>query len=131
MLRLLQNPQEYAYLPLVITMMKVEMAVGGNGVYRKPGSWRAEDDGVQYEPLLAMPFEGKGDGFIGNLRDPPAPTPLLFLPMLVGDKLIRALLDSGASDSFISADVVRVLGVWRHPLVQPLTVRVANGDGCQ
>ena len=41
--------------------------------------------------------------------------------------MIRALLDSGASDSFVSWDVVRVLGLRQYPLSQRLTVRVANG----
>ena len=48
--------------------------------------------------------------------------------MVVGGKLIRALLDSGASDSFVSWDVVRVLGLRQYPLSQRLTVRVANGE---
>ena len=42
--------------------------------------------------------------------------------------MIRALLDSGASDSFVSWDVVRVLGLRQYPLSQRLTVRVANGE---
>ena len=46
--------------------------------------------------------------------------------MVVGGKIIRALLDSGASDSFVSWDVVRVLGLRQNPLSQRLTVRVAN-----
>ena len=48
--------------------------------------------------------------------------------MVVGGKLIRALLDSGASDSFVSWDVVRVLGLRQYPLSQRLTVRVANRE---
>ena len=48
--------------------------------------------------------------------------------MVVGGKLIRALLDSGASESFASWDVVRVLGLMQSPLSQRLTVRVANGE---
>ena len=48
--------------------------------------------------------------------------------MVVGCKMIRALLDSGASDSFVSWDVVRVLGLRQYPLSQRLTVRVANGE---
>ena len=48
--------------------------------------------------------------------------------MVVGGKMIRALLDSGASDSFVSWDVVRVLGLRQYPLSQRLTVRVANGE---
>ena len=42
--------------------------------------------------------------------------------------MIRALLDSGVSDFFVSWDVVRVLGLRRYPLSQRLTVRVANGE---
>ena len=48
--------------------------------------------------------------------------------MVVGGKMIRALLDSGASDYFVSWDVVRVLGLRQYPLSQRLTVRVANGE---
>ena len=48
--------------------------------------------------------------------------------MIVGGKMIRALLDSGASDSFVSLDVVRVLGLRQYLLSQKLTVRVANGE---
>ena len=57
------------------------------------------------------------------------PQPLLFLPLVVDTKLIRALLDSGASDSFISDEVVKTLTLQTHMLQQNLTVRVANGDG--
>ena len=42
--------------------------------------------------------------------------------------MIRALLDSGALDSFVSWDIVRVLGLRQYPLSQRLTVRVANGE---
>ena len=42
--------------------------------------------------------------------------------------MIRVLLDSGASDSFVSWDVVRVLGLRQYQLSQRLTVRVANGE---
>ena len=48
--------------------------------------------------------------------------------MVVGGKMIMALLDPGASDSFVSWDVVRVLGLRQYPLSQRLTVRVANGE---
>ena len=37
--------------------------------------------------------------------------------MVVGGKLIRALLDSGASDSFVSWDVVLVFGIAAIPVV--------------
>ena len=66
--------------------------------------------------------------FADPVRDPPPPQPLMYLFMVVGGKLIRALLDSGASDSFVSLDVVRVLGLRQYPLSQRLTVRVANGE---
>ena len=42
--------------------------------------------------------------------------------------MIRALLDSGASDCFVSWDVVRVLGLRQYSLSQRLTVRVANEE---
>ena len=66
--------------------------------------------------------------FADTVLDPHPPQPLLYLPMVVGGKMIMALLDSGASDSFVSWDVVRVLGVRQYPLPQRLTVRVANGE---
>ena len=66
--------------------------------------------------------------FAVPVTDPPPPQPLLYLPMVVGSKMIRALLDSGASDSFVSWDVVRVLGLRQYPLSLRLTVRVANGE---
>ena len=74
------------------------------------------------------PFEQSGGEFADPVSDPPPPQPLLYLPMVVGGKLIRALLDSGASDSFVSWDVVRVLWLRQYPLSQRLTVRVANGE---
>ena len=93
----------------------------------KAGVTRAE----LFAPLLcALPF-GKAEevgSFLDEQRDPPPPQPLLFLPLMVGGLLIRALLDSGASDSFISHEVVRTLGLIERPLMQPLTVRVANGE---
>ena len=66
--------------------------------------------------------------FADPVMDPPPPQPLLYLPMVVGGKMFRALLDSGASDSFVSWDVVRVLGLRQYLLSQRLTVRVANGE---
>ena len=42
--------------------------------------------------------------------------------------MIRALLDFGASNSFVSWDVVSVLELRQYPLSQRLTVRVANGE---
>jgi hypothetical protein len=66
---------------------------------------------VTLTPLLALPFENnqEEDGFIQNLKVPPPPMPLLFLPLMVGEILVRALLDSGASDSFVSHEVVLAL----------------------
>ena len=61
--------------------------------------------------------------------DPPPPQPLLFLPLFVDTKLVRALLDSGVSDSFVSEEVVKMLRLQTHVLQQKLTVRVANGKG--
>ena len=89
---------------------------------------------AEFTPYLASvammgPFEQRGgESFADPVRDPPTPQPLLYLPMVVGGKMIRALLDSGASDSFVSWDVVRVLGLRQYPLSQRLTVRVANGE---
>ena len=91
----------------------------------------ATECGGELCPLLALPFERPNDedGFLQPLKDPPPPQPLLFLPLQVGDVTVRALLDSGASDSFVSYEVVRALGLTPYPLQQPLTVRVANGQG--
>ena len=97
--------------------------------------WRQGQTGAQpyrvalFTPLVALTFERpseRGDGFLSNLKDPPPPQPLLFLPLVVGTKLVRALLDSGASDSFVSLEVAKMLGQVQYPLLQPLTVRVAN-----
>ena len=62
------------------------------------------------------------------LKDPPPPQALLYLPMLVCGKAISALLDSGASDSFISQGIVQELHLRTYPLRVPLTLRVANGQ---
>ena len=90
---------------------------------------------AEFTPYLASvasvaamgPFEQRGGEFADPVMDPPPPQPLLYLPMVVGGKLIRALLDSGASDSFVSWDIVRVLGLRQYLLAQRLTVCVANG----
>ena len=60
--------------------------------------------------------------------DPPPPMPLLFLPVQIGPKTHYALLDSGASDSFISAEVVKQSALRLLPLKTPVKVRVANGQ---
>ena len=71
---------------------------------------------AEFTPYLASavmtgPFEQRVVEFADPVRDPPPPQQLLYLPMVLGGKMIRALLDSGASDSFASWDVVRVLGL--------------------
>ena len=53
---------------------------------------------------------------------------LLFLPLIIGHTQVRALLDSGASDSFIGEELVQGLGLESYPLMQRLTVKVANGE---
>ncbi|MGV0951482.1 MAG: dUTP diphosphatase, partial [Azonexus sp.] len=54
--------------------------------------------------------------------------PLLFLPVAVDNITHFALLDSGASDSFISETVVAKAHYKRLPLKTPMQVRVANGQ---
>ena len=66
-----------------------------------------------------------------GMKDPPPPQPLLFLPLIIGHTQVRALLDSGASDSFIGEELVRGLGLESYPLMQRLTVKVANGETLQ
>ena len=69
--------------------------------------------GALFTPLVALPFERpseRRDGFLSNLKDPPPPQPLLFLPLVAGTKRVRALLDSGASDSFVSLEVAKCWG---------------------
>ena len=64
-------------------------------------------------------------------EDVPVPhpqMPLLFLPLILKGTTHFALLDSGASDSFISADVVKQAGLRPVPLKEPIRVRVANGQ---
>ena len=94
---------------------------------------QATEAWAEFTPYLASVgmcglFEQRRGEFADPVRDPPPPQPLLNLPVVVGGKMIRALLDSGASDSFVSWDVVRVLGLRQYPLSQLLTVRVANGE---
>ena len=67
-----------------------------------------------------------GGDLFGDPSDPATPQPLLFVPLVIDTKLVRALLDSGASDSFVSQDVVNTMMFQTHPLHQKLTVRVAN-----
>ena len=63
-----------------------------------------------------------------DVPDPPPPMPLMFLPLKIGASTHFALLDSGASDSFISAEVVRKAALRLLPLKTPVRVRVANGE---
>ena len=51
---------------------------------------------------------------------------LLFLPLILSGTTYFALLDSGASDSFISADVVKQAELRPVPLKEPIRVRAAN-----
>jgi len=82
-------------------------------------------------PLFVFPFqdgERRGGGLLGDPMDHSPPHPLLFLQLVIDPKLVMALLDSGASDSFVSQDVVKTLRLQTYPLQQKLTVRVANGE---
>ena len=54
--------------------------------------------------------------------------PLIFLPVQIGPKTHYALLDSGASDSFISAEVVKQSALRLLPFKTPVKFRVANGQ---
>jgi hypothetical protein len=133
----LQLPNLKGTRPLVIPKRSTaDLLVSRGAMWRKNGAGGAPrpSPGTLFAPLLAIPMpfgktDVEGDGFIENLKDQPPPQPLLFLPLMVGSMLIRALLDSGASDSFVSFDVVKTLWLTQHPLLQPLTVRVANGEG--
>ena len=54
--------------------------------------------------------------------------PLLFIPVVMAKRTHFALLDSGASDSFDSLDVVQQAGLRLLPLKETIKVRVANGQ---
>ena len=60
--------------------------------------------------------------------DPPPPQPLLFIPLKLGQQRYAALVYSGASDSFISSEVVRQQKLKTYPLKRPIRVNVANGQ---
>jgi len=64
-----------------------------------------------------------------DVPDPPPPMPLLFIPLILKGTTHFALLHSDASDSFISADVVKHDGLRPVPLKEewhgPILVRVA------
>ena len=59
---------------------------------------------------------------------PHSPMTSLFLPLILKGTTHFALLDSGASDSFISAYMVKQAGLRPVPLKEPIRVRVANGQ---
>ena len=61
-----------------------------------------------------------------DVPDTPSPMPLLFPQLILKGTTHFALLDSGASDSFISADVVNQAGLRHLPLKEPIRIRVAN-----
>ena len=50
------------------------------------------------------------------------------LPATVNTHDCRVLLDSGASENFISSSFVSICGLPTLPLRQPFTVRAANGS---
>ena len=60
--------------------------------------------------------------------DPTAPIPLQFLPIVLCKTSHFALLDSGASDSFISLDVVRESRLKLLPVRYTINVMVADGQ---
>jgi len=88
--------------------------------------------GQDQVPLFVMPFQARAGSsvrLLGEVSDTPPPQPLLLLPLTIGSRQMRALLYSGASDSFVSAEVVRELILQEYPLKRKLTVRVANVEG--
>ena len=54
-------------------------------------------------------------------------SPLFQITVRVGDRLCKALLDSGACQNFISDELTEKLQLKRHPLKQPFVARAANG----
>ena len=63
-----------------------------------------------------------------DVPEPPPPEHLIYLPVQVGDHTLQALLDSGASDSFISLQNTQRLGLPTYPLSVKLEVSIANVD---
>ena len=63
-----------------------------------------------------------------DVPDPRQPMKFLFLPLVLNGTTHFALLEWGASDSFISADVVKQAGLRPVPCKEPIRVRVANGQ---
>lgn len=59
-------------------------------------------------------------------EQPPPPQPLLYVPMRINGTMHYALVESGASNSFISQKVVDNMGLKKHALIQSLNVKVDN-----
>ena len=98
---------------------------------RDPASFPEEETWWQEKiKLVNKAVEGELSAILGDapFPDPPPPQPLLFVPAEINGTVQRALIDSGASDSFLSAEVVEKLSLKTYPLRQPLTVKVANGQ---
>ena len=75
--------------------------------------------------LINGEVEGELSAILGDapFPDPPPPQPLLFVPAEINGTIQRALVDSGASESFLITDVVEKLRLKTYPLRQPLTVK--------
>ena len=65
-----------------------------------------------------------------DVPEPPinAPAPLLYVPIQLNRSPLRALLDSGASDNFVSLRTVQQLGLPLTVLKDPLPIQMANGQ---
>ena len=79
-------------------------------------------------PLTEKDWEAATSLARDDIPDPPPPMPLLFLPVSFSKTTYYALLDSGASDSFISMDVAQKAALRLLPLRSPRRVRVPNGQ---
>ena len=53
---------------------------------------------------------------------------LVCIPVSIHDVPLRALIDSGASENFISSDVVSSLSLQAHDLKSPSSLRIADGS---
>ena len=53
---------------------------------------------------------------------------LVCIPVSIHDVPLRALIDSGASENFISSDVVSSLSLQAHDLKCPSSLRIADGS---
>ena len=102
-------------LPKKWTFPKKVSVAGGPGIFTK---------------LITL-SKAEMESICNRTEDPPAPQPLFFMPLVISNTQVRALLDSGASDSFIGEELVRGLNLTTYPLIQRLTVKVANGETLQ